>query len=74
MIVDLRSDTVTQPVPAMKQAMVDAPLGDDVLGDDPTVLALQTRCAKMLGKDAALFVPSGSMANQIAITSSPSKQ
>ena len=69
MIVDLRSDTVTQPTEAMKQAMVDAPLGDDVLGDDPTVLALQERCAALLGKDAAVFVPSGSMANQIAIRS-----
>lgn len=69
MIVDLRSDTVTQPTDAMKQAMVDAPLGDDVLGDDPTVLALQERCATLLGKEAAVFVPSGSMANQIAIRS-----
>ena len=67
MIVDLRSDTVTQPTEAMKQAMVDAPLGDDVLGDEPTVLALQERCASLLGKDAAIFMPSGSMANQTAI-------
>lgn len=67
MIVDLRSDTVTQPSDAMKQAMVDAPLGDDVLGDEPTVLALQARCATLLGKDAAVFMPSGSMANQAAI-------
>jgi threonine aldolase len=67
MIVDLRSDTVTQPTQAMKQAMVDAPLGDDVLGDDPTVLALQARCATLLGKEAAIFMPSGSMANQAAI-------
>ena len=67
MIVDLRSDTVTQPTDAMKQAMFDAPLGDDVLGDDPTVLALQDRCAALLGKAAAVFVPSGSMANQLAI-------
>jgi threonine aldolase len=67
MIVDLRSDTVTQPTDAMKQAMIEAPLGDDVLGDDPTVLALQERCATLLGKEAAVFVPSGSMANQIAI-------
>lgn len=67
MIVDLRSDTVTRPTPAMKQAMVDAPLGDDVLGDEPTVNALQDRCAAMLGKEAAIFVPSGTMANQAAI-------
>ena len=68
MIVDLRSDTVTQPTPAMKQAMVDAPLGDDVLGDDPTVQRLEAVMAERTGKEAALFVPSGSMSNLIAIT------
>jgi threonine aldolase len=66
-IVDLRSDTVTRPRPAMKQAMLDAPLGDDVLGDDPTVQALEARAAALSGKEAALFVPSGTMANLLAI-------
>jgi len=65
--IDLRSDTVTQPTDAMKLAMVQAPLGDDVLGDDPTVNRLQQRCADLFGKEAACFVPSGSMANQVAI-------
>ncbi|MDG2423821.1 MAG: GntG family PLP-dependent aldolase [Phycisphaerales bacterium] len=65
--VDLRSDTVTQPTEAMREAMMNAPLGDDVLGDDPTVIELQSRCADLFGKEAACFVPSGSMANQAAI-------
>ncbi len=67
--VDLRSDTVTQPSPGMRAAIAAAEVGDDVLGDDPTVLRLQERCAALLGQEAALFVPSGSMANQIAIRS-----
>ncbi|XP_076049848.1 uncharacterized protein LOC143030574 isoform X2 [Oratosquilla oratoria] len=66
-IVDLRSDTVTQPSVAMKEAMMKAPLGDDVFGEDPTVLALQVKVADLLEKDAALFVPSGTMANLICI-------
>jgi threonine aldolase len=65
--VDLRSDTVTRPTEAMKRAMFDAPLGDDVLGDDPTVQRLEAVAAERAGKEAALFVPSGTMANQIAI-------
>ena len=65
--VDLRSDTVTLPSTAMKQAMMDAPLGDDVLGDDPTVQKLEAMAAELSGKEAAIFTPSGSMANQIAI-------
>jgi len=65
--IDLRSDTVTRPTPAMLAAMTAAPLGDDVLGDDPTVHALQERVAAILGKEAACFVPSGTMANQLAI-------
>lgn len=65
--VDLRSDTVTQPSPAMLKAMMNAPLGDDVLGDDPTVIRLEKAIAARLGKESALFVPSGTMANQIAI-------
>ena len=65
--VDLRSDTVTRPSPGMRAAIAGAEVGDDVLGDDPTVKALQTRVAELLGQDAALFVPSGSMANQAAI-------
>jgi len=66
-IADLRSDTVTHPTPQMRAAMMNAEVGDDVLGDDPTVNRLQDRMAELLGKEAALFVPSGSMANQIAI-------
>jgi threonine aldolase len=69
MIVDLRSDTVTQPTAAMRAAMLEAPLGDDVFGDDPTVNALQDRIAAMLDKEAALFVPSGTQSNLVAIMS-----
>jgi threonine aldolase len=65
--IDLRSDTVTRPTPAMRQAMAEAELGDDVFGDDPTVNRLQEVAAARLGKEAALFVPSGTMANQVAI-------
>ena len=64
---DLRSDTVTRPTPAMREAMASAPVGDDVFGDDPTILRLQERAAEIFGKEAALFVPSGTMANQCAI-------
>jgi threonine aldolase len=67
--IDLRSDTVTQPTPAMRKAMSEAEVGDDVFGEDPTVNALQERVAKMLGKETSLFVPSGTMANQLAIKS-----
>jgi threonine aldolase len=66
-IVDLRSDTVTRPTPEMYEAMMSAPLGDDVLGDEPTVTELEQLAAKMVGKEQALFVPSGTMGNQIAI-------
>lgn len=66
-VVDLRSDTVTRPTPAMRRAMAEAEVGDDVLGDDPTVIRLQERVAELLGKPAACFVPSGTMANQTAI-------
>jgi threonine aldolase len=66
-IVDLRSDTVTKPTPEMRRAMADAEVGDDVWGDDPTVNRLQRLAAAMVGKEAALFTPSGTMANQIAI-------
>ncbi len=65
--VDLRSDTVTQPCAAMRAAIASATVGDDVLGDDSTVNALQERIAVMLGKEAALFVPSGTMSNAVAI-------
>lgn len=65
--IDLRSDTVTQPTPAMRRAIADAEVGDDVFGDDPTVQRLETRVAGILGKEAALFVPSGTMANQLAV-------
>lgn len=64
---DLRSDTVTRPTAAMKAAMMDAPLGDDVFGDDPTVNALEARVAGLLGKEAGIFVPSGTMSNQLAV-------
>ncbi len=62
-LIDLRSDTVTQPTPGMRAAMLAAELGDDVFGDDPTVNALQTRIAALLGKEAALFVPTGTQSN-----------
>lgn len=65
-LVDLRSDTVTRPTPAMRDAMMRAELGDDVFGDDPSVNALQERIAAMLGKEAALFVPTGTQGNLIA--------
>jgi threonine aldolase len=64
---DFRSDTVTKPTPAMRKAMYEAEVGDDVFGDDPTVNRLQERVAEILGKEKALYVPSGTMANQIAI-------
>jgi len=66
-ILDLRSDTLTQPTAGMKEAMFDAPLGDDVFGEDPTVNALETKIAALFGMEAALFCPSGTMTNQIAI-------
>ena len=66
-LIDLRSDTVTSPSPGMRQAMAAAPVGDDQYGEDPSVNRLQERIAEMLGKQAALFVPSGTMANQIGL-------
>lgn len=66
-VIDLRSDTVTLPSPGMRDAMAAAPVGDDQFGEDPTVNELQDRVAAMLGKDAALFMPSGTMANQVAL-------
>ena len=65
--IDLRSDTVTHPTPAMRAAMASAPVGDDVFGDDPTVLALEQRAAHLLDKEAALFVPSGTMGNLVSL-------
>jgi threonine aldolase len=67
MIVDLRSDTLTRPTPGMRAAIAAAEVGDDVFGEDPTVNALEARVAALLGKDQGLFVPTGTMANQIAI-------
>jgi len=67
MIVDLRSDTVTKPTPAMREAMMQAPVGDDVFGEDPSVIELEKKCASLLGMDAAVFCPSGTMTNQIGI-------
>lgn len=66
-MIDLRSDTVTVPSEDMRTAMASAPVGDDVYGDDPTVVALEERVADLLGKDAAMYVPSGTMSNQIAV-------
>jgi threonine aldolase len=66
-VIDLRSDTVTKPTPAMRRAMAQADVGDDVFGEDPTVNRLQERAAELFGREAALFVPSGTMGNQIAI-------
>ncbi len=71
-VVDLRSDTVTRPTPAMRQAMAEAVVGDDVFGEDPSVNRLQDEVANILGKEAALFVPSGTMANQLALKSQTS--
>ncbi len=67
LIIDLRSDTVTKPTRAMREAMMNAEVGDDVYGEDPTVNALQERLATMFGKEAALWVPTGVMGNQLAI-------
>lgn len=67
MSIDLRSDTVTKPTPGMHAAMMDAPVGDDVFGEDPSVKMLEEKCAKLLGMDSAVFCPSGTMTNQIGI-------
>lgn len=66
-VIDLRSDTVTRPTPAMREAMAKAEVGDDVFGEDPTVNALEASVAALVGKEAALFVTSGTMSNQLAI-------
>ena len=66
-MIDLRSDTVTKPTPAMRRAMMEAEVGDDVYGEDPTVNLLERRAAEITGKEAALFVPSGTMGNTIAV-------
>jgi threonine aldolase len=66
-MIDLRSDTVTRPTPAMREAMANAEVGDDVYGEDPTVNALEAEVAEMFGHEAAMFTPSGSMANQVSI-------
>ena len=65
--IDLRSDTVTQPTPEMRRAMAEAEVGDDVYGEDPTMNRLQDRAAQVFQKEAAIFVPSGTMGNQIAV-------
>jgi threonine aldolase len=66
-MIDLRSDTVTRPTPEMRRAMADADVGDDVFGEDPTVRRLEEETAALLGMEAALYVPSGHMSNQIAV-------
>jgi threonine aldolase len=66
-MIDLRSDTVTKPTPAMRRAMAEAEVGDDVYGEDPTINRLQERAAEIFQKEAAIFVPTGSMGNQIAV-------
>lgn len=66
-VIDLRSDTVTKPTPAMRAAIAAAPVGDDQFGEDPTVNLLQQRVAELLGKEAALWLPTGTMANQVAV-------
>lgn len=68
-MIDLRSDTVTQPTADMRQAIAQAPVGDDVLGDDPTVNELEAYVADLLGKEAAVYMPSGTMTNQVALRS-----
>ncbi len=66
-MIDLRSDTVTRPTAAMRQAMAEAEVGDDVYGEDPTVNRLEARAAEVFGREAAIFVPTGTMGNQIAV-------
>ena len=66
-LIDLRSDTVTRPTPEMRAAMAAAEVGDDVYGEDPTVNLLEKRAAEIFGREAALFVPTGTMGNQIGI-------
>ena len=66
-IIDLRSDTVTRPSPGMREAIATAPVGDDQFGEDPTINRLQERVADLLGKEAALWLPTGTMANQVAL-------
>lgn len=67
MVIDLRSDTVTKPTPAMHAAMMNAQVGDDVFGEDPSVKELEKKCAELVGMDSAIFCPSGTMTNQIGI-------
>ena len=67
MAIDLRSDTVTRPSAAMREAIANAPVGDDVYSDDPTVNSLEERVAALFGKEAGVFTPTGSLANQLAI-------
>jgi threonine aldolase len=66
-MIDLRSDTITQPTPAMREAIANAAVGDDVFGDDPTINALESYVAELLGKEAAVYMPSGTMSNQVAL-------
>src|SRR6184192_3298971 len=66
-VTDLRSDTVTRPTPEMRRAMAGAEVGDDVYGEDPTVNRLEARAAEIFGREAAIFVPSGTMGNTIAV-------
>ncbi|HYM00110.1 MAG TPA: beta-eliminating lyase-related protein, partial [Blastocatellia bacterium] len=66
-LIDLRSDTVTQPTEEMREAMARAQVGDDVYGEDPSVNRLQELAAEIIGKEAALFVPSGTMGNQLSV-------
>src|SRR3954466_10562871 len=66
-VVDLRSDTVTKPTPAMRRAMAEAEVGDDVYGEDPTINKLEHRAAEIFAREAAIFVPTGSMGNTVAI-------
>src|SRR5260370_38328043 len=68
-LIDLRSDTVTKPGPGMRKAMAEAEVGDDVFGDDPTINRLQERVAGLLGKEAAVWTPTGTVAKQIALGS-----
>ena len=66
-VIDLRSDTVTRPTPAMRAAMASAEVGDDVYGEDPTINHLEARAAEIFNREASIFVPTGTMGNQIAI-------